>query len=130
MGDSNSRTVRVRVIAATNQDLEAMARKGEFLPDLIHRLGVMRLNVPPLSERHEDILALARYFLDAFRKELKSIEKAFSAAAEAALEGYPWPGNARELSNAIKRAIILSAGNRMIETADLELPTQPSDVGP
>jgi DNA-binding NtrC family response regulator len=126
LGSSRTRRVRVRVIAATNSDLEAEIAAGRFREDLYYRLNVIELEVPPLAERREDILPLARHFLaPGF-----SIEP----AAERMLLGYDWPGNVRELENTIRRATLLAPEGRVgaphlgIEPravrADAEMPTR------
>jgi len=91
------------VLSATNADLKAMIRAGTFREDLYYRLNVIEVNLPPLSERNDDILPLAEFFLDG-RAELGD-------AAREALLGYPWPGNVRELKNAIERAALLTGSN-------------------
>ncbi|HEY2918299.1 MAG TPA: sigma-54 dependent transcriptional regulator, partial [Candidatus Binatia bacterium] len=107
LGESKTRRADVRLIAATNRDLEDHVRKGLFREDLLYRLNVIDLQMPPLRERPEDILRLARRFLGFFAKSMRRQTPEFSKAAEAALLSYPWPGNVRELRNAIERAVIL-----------------------
>src|SRR6266550_572019 len=102
--------VDLRIIAATNRDLEAALRGGTFRDDLYHRLDVIALTLPPLRARKEDIPALASYFLERFSAETK---KHFSAIADEAREkliAYAWPGNIRELANVIERAVVLGDG--------------------
>jgi DNA-binding NtrC family response regulator len=103
LGSGRTRQVKVRVLSATNADLKAMIRAGTFREDLYYRLNVIEVNLPPLSERNDDILPLAEFFLDG-RAELGD-------AAREALLGYPWPGNVRELKNAIERAALLTGSN-------------------
>ncbi|HEV7123086.1 MAG TPA: sigma-54 dependent transcriptional regulator [Rhodanobacter sp.] len=103
LGSGKTRQAKVRVLSATNADLKAMIRAGSFREDLYYRLNVIEVNLPPLSERHDDILPLAEFFL-AGRAELGD-------AAREALLDYPWPGNVRELKNAIERAALLAGGN-------------------
>jgi PAS domain S-box-containing protein len=98
LGGHRKITVNVRVVAATNQDLELAVKEGRFRKDLFHRLSQFQLRVPPLRERPEDIAALARHFL-----KLKASEKSFSTEALAALQGHSWPGNIRELRNLIAK---------------------------
>jgi DNA-binding NtrC family response regulator len=100
LGSGRTRQVKVRVLSATNADLKAMVRAGTFREDLYYRLNVIEVNLPPLSERTDDIVPLAEYFLDG-RAELGD-------AAREALVSYPWPGNVRELKNAIERAALLA----------------------
>jgi two-component system, NtrC family, nitrogen regulation response regulator GlnG len=108
----------VRVIAATHQDLEAKVASGEFRADLLHRLDVLRLRVPPLRERREDIAGLAEHFLAQASIEAGLERKRFTAAALAALRGYDWPGNVRQLENACRRLAVLASG-RQIHVGDL-----------
>ena len=100
LGSNITRTVRVRIVAATNTDLRAAIVDNRFREDLYYRLNVIELEVPPLAARPEDIVPLARHFLDA--------RHSLAAPAEQALEQYPWPGNVRELRNVIRRACLLS----------------------
>jgi DNA-binding NtrC family response regulator len=102
LGSGRTRQVKVRVLSATNADLKAMIRAGTFREDLYYRLNVIEVNLPPLTERSDDILPLAEFFLDG-RAELGD-------AARDAMLNYPWPGNVRELKNAIERAALLSGG--------------------
>ncbi|RDS82462.1 sigma-54-dependent transcriptional regulator [Dyella psychrodurans] len=113
LGSGRTRKVKVRVLSATNADLKAMIRAGTFREDLYYRLNVIDVNLPPLSERIDDILPLAEHFL-AGRAQL-------SDAAREALMGYAWPGNVRELKNAIERAALL-AGSGPITPEQLNLP--------
>lgn len=112
LGSSQVRTAKVRLITATNSDLPAAIARGEFREDLYYRLNVIELNLPPLAERKEDILPLARHFLQG---------RAISTAALRQLEAHDWPGNVRELQNCIKRACLLTETN-LIEAKDLHLP--------
>jgi NtrC-family two-component system response regulator AlgB len=107
LGESRTRHADVRVVAATNRDLEEDVKTGRFREDLFFRLNVIEVAVPTLRERPEDILTLARRFLAFFARAVGRSLPAFSPAAEAALAGYEWPGNVRELRNAIERAVIL-----------------------
>jgi DNA-binding NtrC family response regulator len=117
LGGTRKIVVDVRVLAATNQDLEEQVRQGRFRQDLYHRLSQLKLEVPPLRERPEDIQALAKYFL-----ERQNSPRTLSAAAEEALDRYSWPGNVRELRNLITRAAILSQEDE-IQVSDLSLPS-------
>jgi DNA-binding NtrC family response regulator len=110
VGGTTPIAVDLRIIAATNRDLEAAVKGGTFREDLYHRLNVIALTLPPLRERKEDIAALANHFLRRFSLEMN---KNFVAFAEDALEkllAYEWPGNVRELANVIERAIVLGDG--------------------
>jgi DNA-binding NtrC family response regulator len=113
LGSNRERQVRVRVISATNADLQAMIRAGTFREDLFYRLNVIELNLPPLAGRPADILPLALHFLDG--------RKTLDARAQAVLQAHPWPGNVRELKNVMQRACLLAAGD-VITAADLGLP--------
>src|SRR5690606_11153146 len=108
----------VRVIAATHQDLEAKVERGEFSADLLHRLDVLRLSLPPLRERRDDIAALATHFLAQASVEAGLEAKRFAASALAALRELPWPGNVRQLENLCRRLAVLASG-RQIHVADL-----------
>jgi two-component system, NtrC family, response regulator AlgB len=107
IGENKTRRANVRTVAATNRELEAHVRKGLFREDLLYRLNVIDLQLPPLRERPEDILRLAQRFLLFFAKAARRQPPVISKAAEDALLAYPWPGNIRELRNAIERAVIL-----------------------
>lgn len=113
LGSNETRRVRVRVISATNSNLAAAIEAGEFREDLYYRLNVIELAVPPLAERRDDIIPLARALLPA--------ETSISRALEQSLMAYEWPGNVRELQNRLARAKLL-AGERPIAAADLGLP--------
>jgi NtrC-family two-component system response regulator AlgB len=107
IGENRTRRANVRMIAATNRNLEEHVAKGLFREDLLYRLNVIDLQLPPLRERPEDILRLARRFLAFFAKAARRQLPRLSPAAEAALLAYAWPGNIRELRNTIERAVIL-----------------------
>ena len=108
VGGSADIRVDVRVVAATNRNLEEQVRDGKFRDDLYYRLNVLRLEVPPLRARGEDIVLLAQYFVDQFQKEFKRSVRSLSPAAQTALKGYAWPGNVRELRNLVERAVLLA----------------------
>jgi NtrC-family two-component system response regulator AlgB len=107
IGENRTRRANVRMIAATNRRLEDQVAKGLFREDLLYRLNVIDLQLPPLRERPEDILRLARRFLAFFAKAARRQPPRLSEAAEAALLAYAWPGNIRELRNTLERAVIL-----------------------
>jgi transcriptional regulator with GAF, ATPase, and Fis domain len=109
IGENRTRTVDVRLISATNRDLEKEGLAGRFRSDLYYRLSVFPIEVPPLRERREDILPLAELFLLQSSKRLGIKPPAFVAAQRRELERYDWPGNARELQNVIERSVILAA---------------------
>jgi DNA-binding NtrC family response regulator len=107
---SNARlTLEARIIAATNQDLEAAIRRGDFRKELYFRLNVVAIRLPPLRERRSDIPALVRYFLDRYRTDEGRIQRV-SEEVMGRLLAYEWPGNVRELENCIQRAVALGSG--------------------
>jgi len=108
VGESETRKIDIRIIAATNKDLLQLIREGKFREDLYYRLCVMELKVPPLRDRKEDILPLARFFVDRVAERLKIRNLHLDAACIDYLQDYNWPGNVRELENVIERAAILS----------------------
>jgi two-component system, NtrC family, response regulator AlgB len=108
VGETQTRTADVRVVAATNRDLEAEVKAGCFREDLLYRLNVIDVIVPPLRERAEDIVPLARRFLVHFARAARRAVPQLAPDTERALLAYPWPGNVRELRNALERAVILS----------------------
>ncbi len=107
LGETQTRLADVRIIAATNRNLEDAVAAGRFREDLLYRLNVVELRIPALRERPEDILPLAGRFLAFFARTVGRHDLTFSKGAEQALLAYPWPGNVRELRNAIERAVIL-----------------------
>lgn len=110
--------IDVRVIATTNRDLGTLVRAGDFREDLYYRLNVIRLNIPPLRQRHGDIPLLADFFCKRYGKAFAKAGTRCSPAALETLAQHPWPGNVRELENAIQRAVALAVGP-VIEPADL-----------
>lgn len=113
IGETRTRHADVRVVAATNRDLDADVKSGKFREDLFYRLNVVEVKVPSLRERREDILPLARHFLSFFARSMGRALPELSPAAERCLEEYAWPGNVRELRNTIERAIILWPSARL-----------------
>ncbi|WP_101529328.1 sigma-54-dependent response regulator transcription factor AlgB [Pseudomonas aeruginosa] len=113
VGDPVTRRADVRILAATNRDLGAMVAQGQFREDLLYRLNVIVLNLPPLRERAEDILGLAERFLARFVKDYGRPARGFSEAAREAMRQYPWPGNVRELRNVIEHASIICNQERV-----------------
>jgi DNA-binding NtrC family response regulator len=111
LGDEQPTRVDVRVIAATNSDLEAEVAAGRFRSDLFYRLNVIRIDLPPLRDRVEDIPLLARHFARDIAMRLGRRAPVLPEAAADLLKSYPWPGNARELRNVVERAMILSPGD-------------------
>ena len=110
LGSTEEADVDVRVIAATNRDLEKAIAAGEFREDLFYRLSVIPIHVPPLRERREDIPLMVRAFLDRFRKSMGKPVDGVDPAAMAKLESYDWPGNVRELENTMERSVALETG--------------------
>jgi NtrC-family two-component system response regulator AlgB len=107
VGENRTRRADVRIVAATNRDLELDVKEGRFREDLLFRLNVIEVRVPPLRERPEDTLRLARWFLGFFAKQAGRSSPQLNAEAENALVAYAWPGNVRELRNVMERIIIL-----------------------
>jgi two-component system response regulator AtoC len=108
VGDNASRSVDVRVVAATSRDLEAEVKENRFRADLYYRVNVVRLHLPPLRERGEDIAELAKHFATSHAARLGIAKPVLSPAAMRALMDYAWPGNVRELENVIERALVLA----------------------
>ena len=125
------RTVRVdvRVIAATNRDLQRMVAEGQFLGDLFYRLNVIPFEIPPLRERREDIPALIEHFVRKHEKRVGRRYERVEPAVLKALQDYPWPGNVRELENTIERAVVLSTGSIITAEAVSVVGTMPRDAG-
>ena len=120
LGSLRSIHCDVRIVAATNQDLQQRVKDGKFREDLYFRLAVFPIRIPPLRERKNDILPLAEHFLVRYGRTMGRQGLKLSPASQNDLANYPWPGNVRELENAIQRALLLSDGE-MIEPADIEL---------
>src|SRR5207245_9687141 len=104
VGETRTRRADVRVLAATNRDLDADVKAGRFREDLLFRLNVVEIMVPPLRERPEDMLPLAQHFLSHLARGARRPTPDLSDTAKAALAAYAWPGNVRELRNALERA--------------------------
>ncbi len=132
VGGSEVNTADVRVIAATNQDLDASIDRGRFRKDLYYRLRGVTIHLPPLRERREDIAELAYYFLFRYNRELSTAVQSISPEALELLEKYDWPGNVRQLQSVIREALIVSAGSTIIhEFLPVELRReQPKDPEP
>src|SRR5580658_6562064 len=111
VGSNEETEVDVRVIAATNKDLEKAIAAGEFREDLFYRLSVIPIQLPPLRERRDDIPLLARSFLERFRKTMEKSVEGISPEAMGLMESYDWPGNVRELENTMERSVALETGN-------------------
>lgn len=122
IGGRNPVQVDVRIVCATNQDLDLMMAEGRFREDLYYRLNEVTVHVPPLRERAADAVVLASFFLSRFAAEYGRVARGFSATALAALRDYSWPGNVRELQNRVKRAVVMSDGP-LLSAADLGFAT-------
>ena len=120
VGDDVTRSVDVRVVAATNRNLEQLIVDGEFREDLFYRLSVFPVDVPPLREREEDVIQLAQHFLEVTCNDFGREQMTLTRAQAENLLDYGWPGNVRELKNVIERAVILSPGN--VLRLDLSMP--------
>ncbi|AKG03464.1 sigma-54-dependent Fis family transcriptional regulator [Salimicrobium jeotgali] len=118
LGSETSELVNVRVVAATNQALEELISRQEFREDLYYRINVVSVDIPPLRERPEDIRLLAKYILSKTGDSMRKKVEGFSEATIQVLEGYPWPGNIRELENTIESAVHMADGS-YIEVSDL-----------
>jgi DNA-binding NtrC family response regulator len=110
VGGTQKRAVKTRIISATNRDLAALVQAGEFRNDLYHRFAVVKLEVPSLRERRDDIIPMAKHFLVEFSRKFKKSFTGISIEAQRALTEYDWPGNVRELKNLIERGVLLAAG--------------------
>ncbi|BBO78123.1 acetoacetate metabolism regulatory protein AtoC [Desulfosarcina widdelii] len=127
VGGVRLQTLQTRVISATNQDLDAMIKKGEFRKDLYFRLGVVEVKIPSLNARPDDILPLARHFMVEFGGKFAKSITGFSSAAEKALLSHDWTGNVRELKNVIERGVLTAAGPTLTP-ADLGLEASPEPL--
>jgi len=128
LGSTRTRRVNVRLVAATNRNLEKMIADREFRSDLFYRLNVFPIRIPPLRERREDIPVLARYFTQKFAQQMQKPIETIPSAAMRALTEWDWPGNVRELGNFIERAVILTRG-RSLEAPVVELRRASMDQG-
>ena len=120
VGGTEEKDADVRVIAATNQDLAKMVEIGDFRRDLFYRVNVIKVDVPPLRERKEDILPLAQHFIDKFNRQMGKELQGLAPSARRTLESYTWRGNVRELENVIERAVALE-DNDMVQAESLDL---------
>jgi len=126
VGSPSARAVRVRVVSASNENLPALVAAGKFRTDLFHRLDVLRIDVPPLRDRAGDIPLLAAHFLDQFAKETGRARPALTQEAIDFLSVQPWPGNVRQLQNALRRAAALDRGGTL-DVADFEFLARSSE---
>src|SRR5204863_1233489 len=113
VGDTETRKVDVRILAATNRDLSAMVKDGTFREDLFYRINVINVNLPPLRERTDDVTVLMDHFLARHRRNGRP--KKLGADCAAQMLAYPWPGNVRELENEIERLVVLSGDAAAID---------------
>jgi len=113
LGGRQEIPVDVRVVCATNQNLEEMVREKTFREDLFYRVSEITLNIPPLREREEDVLILAQFFLQRYAQEYKRNVKGFSEDGMSAIKAHRWPGNIRELQNKVKSSVIMSTGTQV-----------------
>jgi len=111
VGDTRTQKVDIRLITATNKDLEGMVADGEFRDDLYYRINIFPIEIPPLRERRDDIPALATHFLNRFNEDMQHKAGEFSSGAMNLLMNHDWPGNVRELENVVQRAVILASGD-------------------
>jgi two-component system, NtrC family, response regulator GlrR len=131
LGSTKSRTVDVKIIAATNTDLRYLVEARQFREDLFYRLNVLSVALPPLRDRREDIVLLANHFLNVFAKEFGRGGVTIGHTAHAKLMGHAWPGNVRELQGVMQRAVAMASGDTL-EAQDLDLPEceRPELIGP
>jgi formate hydrogenlyase transcriptional activator len=123
LGSTHTKKVNVRLVAATNRDLEKMIAAREFRSDLYYRLNVFPIRIPPLRERPDDIPLLVRYFAEKFSRQMQKSIESVPATAMAKLQAWHWPGNIRELENLIERSVILSNGSALqVPLAELDQP--------
>ncbi|MFI5307148.1 MAG: sigma 54-interacting transcriptional regulator [Polyangiales bacterium] len=120
VGDTKSEHVDIRIVAATNRDLEQEMKRGGFREDLFYRLNVINIHLPPLRERGDDVLVLARYLLTKLSEEYGARVKGFTPNALIAIRKYDWPGNVRQLENRIKKAIVM-CDKTLVGVEDLDL---------
>jgi transcriptional regulator with GAF, ATPase, and Fis domain len=123
VGDTRGDAVDIRVVTATNRDLEAEIKAGRFREDLFYRLNVVNVHLPPLRERGEDVMLIARYFLGKYAEEFGKQVKGFSPNASVAIKKFRWPGNIRELDNKIKKAVVLG-DNALVSPEDLGITSE------
>jgi transcriptional regulator with PAS, ATPase and Fis domain len=127
VGDSKPEKVDIRVIAATNRILEEEIRANRFREDLYYRLNVVNILLPPLRERGDDVLVIAKAFLSKYAQEFSASVQGFSPQALVAMRKYPWPGNIRQLENRIKKAVVM-CDRGLVGVDDLELDASGGDT--
>ena len=123
VGGKQTLPVDLRIISATNQNLENLVKQGLFRNDLYYRINVVRLNIPPLAERPEDLPYLVQLIIQRLNKKYNKAVESVSREVMQKIRAYPWPGNVRELENILERSILFAQGKEMTEL-DLELPTR------
>ena len=128
LGSNVSHPVDVRVICATSRNLEKMVQQGTFREDLYFRISVVKVPMPALRERGEDIPLLAEYYLRVFAKAHNKRARAFTPGFLSALARHRWPGNVRELQNVIERSVVLANGNEHLNVEDLPQELQPFSI--
>jgi len=130
IGELQPRKVELRVVAATNKDLEELIKSGDFREDLYYRLNEISVSLPPLRDRGEDIVVLSQYFMNVYREQYKTNTRGFTNQALLAMKNYFWPGNVRELENRVKKALIMS-DRALLNPDDLGLTSgQKREVAP
>ena len=129
VGSSHTRQVNVRVLSATNAELDEEVRQGRFRQDLLFRLNTVEMRLPPLRERAEDVQPLAEHFLNLYTARYRKNITGFDPAALGTLRAHPFPGNVRELDHIVERAILMARGS-VIQAADLCLPTTRNETSP
>jgi chemotaxis protein methyltransferase CheR len=122
LGSSETRKTDVRIIAATNRDLQAEVQNGSFRKDLWYRLNIFPITMPPLRDRLDDIPLLVRFYIDRISRRLGKVIKVVPVGVMEALQQYHWPGNVRELENVLERAVVNSSGPKLHLADDLESP--------
>jgi transcriptional regulator with PAS, ATPase and Fis domain len=120
VGGTEAKPVNIRLICATNMDLDALVREGRFREDLFYRINTVHIALPPLRERQEDIVPLAQMFLSRYAEKYHRPLNGFDESAEEMLRNYRWSGNIRELQNCIEKAVILSEGT-ILGSKDIQL---------
>ncbi len=120
VGSNSPESVDIRILAATNRDLQQRVSEGEFREDLYYRLNVVEISLPPLRKRGDDVVLIARYLIDKVAEELGLPHKELSAQAVRAMRRFHWPGNIRQLENRLKKALVLSTGTKL-EPSDIDL---------
>ena len=120
MGSQTPKHVDIRILAATHRDLNEQIKAGHFREDLFYRLNVINLHLPPLKERGDDVVVIARYLLAKYAKEYNASVKGFTPDATKNIRRHKWPGNIREMENKLKKAIVLSDSN-LLSSEDLDL---------